>query len=94
MQAELLLIENFGRAEVVLKLFAIEASEIATPGLLRIEGNTLAEMRVSHSHNIVASVEERLLNILARTLESHTPSLCRERRRPRGDGQHWQRVVK
>ena len=54
-------------------LFTIEASEITTPGLLRIEGNTLAEMRVSHSH-IVASAEERLLNNRARTLESHTPN--------------------
>jgi hypothetical protein len=54
-------------------LFRIEASEITRPGLLRIEGNTLAEMRVSRSH-IVASAEERLLNNRARTLESHTPN--------------------
>ena len=54
-------------------LFTIEASEITTPGLLRIEGNTLVEMRVSRSH-IVASAEEKLLNNRAHTLESHTPN--------------------
>ena len=54
-------------------LFTIEASEITTPGLLRIEGNTLAEMRVSRSH-IVASAEEKLLNNRARRLESHAPN--------------------
>ncbi len=38
-----------------------------------MEGNTFAEMRVSHSH-IVGSAEEKLRNNRARTLESHTPN--------------------
>ncbi len=43
--------------------------------MLRIEGNTLAKMRESHSQ-IVTSAEENLLNNRTRTLESHTPNLA------------------
>jgi hypothetical protein len=56
-------------------LLTIKTNEIKMPDLLRIEGNTLAKMRESHSQ-IVKSAEENLLNNRNRTLESHTPNLA------------------
>ncbi len=56
-------------------LLTIETNEIKMPGLLRIEGNTLAKMRESHSQ-IVTSAEENLLNNRTRTLESQNPNLA------------------